>query len=458
VNRLLRWGSAALCVGILLMGVLAIPKPTDAASNDKIFFDHAQRVLRHEQTVKTMAANSDGLPVGLLIVSGERPSDATLLFRNMSDVDWGRGAAEVHQGEVAAVIPGAATAPPGFAYYFEVTLGDRTYRTPCYSVATEWDPISLGWEGSEFLPPPVTIQAQTRNAWDIDAKNGYMPNGTYVTANSARSPIRDAITKNDVYPTVTSKMFEIRTTGSSPHTGVDLSVGNKTPAYPIAGGVIDFVNNPSNPTPGTAGRYVRVNHASGAYYSHYYHLDSIGISPLTQKTWATGDSIAVADKVGLSGDTGAPGAYHLDFGIETYDGGVKVYVPAKWFYSGRTTWNYARDLDYAGIPSLFIDTSGTGIQIRVYPKGTVDGSGSTVKLYIRAGTNPFVERAMTHDSADYGRFYAYVNDFRGTTVQYYIKVWRTNIPSSGTISRPAKYHESNYTLPNDPGLYWSATP
>ncbi len=65
---------------------------------------------------------------------------------------------------------------------------------------------------------------------------------------------------------------------------------------------------------------------------------------------------------------------------------------------------------------------------------------------------------MTHDSADYGRFYACVNDFRGKAVQYYLKVRRTNIPGYGTITRPAKYSETDYTQPNDPGLYWSTTP
>jgi murein DD-endopeptidase MepM/ murein hydrolase activator NlpD len=404
-----------------------------------------------------MTANSDGLPLSVQVLSGETPSAAALVYRNMSDAALCREAAGVRSGWADAVLPGAATAPAGFEYRFEVTLGGKTYCTPNYAVSTEWDPVSLGWQGSTLLPSPVTVMSQSRIAWDIDAKNGSMPNGTYITANSGRSPIRDA-NKNDLYPAVTSKMFELRTTGSSPHTGIDLGVAEKTSVYPIASGVIEFVNDPTTPTSPSAGRYVRVKHASGAYYSHYYHLHSIGISPVTGQKWKKDDSIGVNDVVGLSGDTGSPGAYHLDFGIETYDGGVKVYVPAKWFYSGRTQWNYARDLDYAGTPSLFTNTSGTGIQIRVYPKGTTDGSGSTVTLYIRTGTNPFTERAMTHDSADYGRFYAYVNDFKGQSVQYYIKVWRTNIPGKGSITRPAMYHETDNTAPNNPGLYWSATP
>jgi hypothetical protein len=404
-----------------------------------------------------MAANSDGLIVEALVLTKTKLSHAALFYRSLSSEEWLEVVAEQRHHTLEAEIPGPATAPPGFEYYFEMHLDDATYRTPSYSVTTEWDPITLDWQGSRYLPSPVTTLSQTRIAWDIDAKSGYMPNGTYVVPNSARSPIRDSTTGNDLYPAVTSKMFEIRTTGSSPHKGIDLGVANKTPVYPIAAGVIDLVNDPTTPTPNTAGRYVRISHSGGAYFSHYYHLDTIGINPSTQKKWVKGDSIAVSNQVGLSGDTGSPGQYHLDFGVETYDG-IRVHVPAKWLYSGRTQWNYARDLDYAGIPSIFTDASGTGIQIRVYPKGTIDGPGSTVTLYIRTGTNPFASRPMTHDAADYGRFYAYVNDFKGKPVQYYIKVWRTNIPTYGSITRPAMYHETDYTQANDPGLYWSATP
>jgi len=434
-------------VFVLIMICLILMSAVPNLSAVEITVDFNQQLINHDQEITTMATNTNGLNVSVN-VTDKNIKTVNLYYKQNNENDFSVARMKGKNGVFTGKVSGDKTSPPGFEYYFQVETANDIIQSPHYFVETEIDPID-----AELLG--VSAAGQTLIAHDLDYSST-LPNGKIIysnVCNVSRTPTRDS-SGNDSYPAVTSKLLEIRSTGSNPHRGCDLSV-KLVNVYPVLDGVVDFVDSIGS---GGAGKYMRIAHNGGDYFSHYYHLNSIGTNPSTQKMWAKGDTIAKTNILGVSGDTGTPGAYHLDFGLEANNGATRVVLPLKYFYSNRTAWNYARDLDYAGPPSSFSDLNGTGIQIRVYPKGTTNGSTSTVDLYARvSGTTSFTKLSMSSDPNDTSRYYAYLNTstWKGKTVQYYVRVYRNGYTDGGNITRPMKWHESVYTGENNPGQYFS---
>ncbi|MFZ5754226.1 MAG: M23 family metallopeptidase [Bacillota bacterium] len=70
------------------------------------------------------------------------------------------------------------------------------------------------------------------------------------------SPFRDG-SNNKFYPGITSKYNNPRSLSSSPHGGVDFTASTGTNVYPLAPGVVEYVNTSIDPS---FGKYVVVRY------------------------------------------------------------------------------------------------------------------------------------------------------------------------------------------------------
>lgn len=83
------------------------------------------------------------------------------------------------------------------------------------------------------------------------------------------------------------------------HDGTDYSLSNQTPVLAAAPGTVSEIG-------WEYGRTVKVDHGNG-YTTWYCHLDSYSVEE--------DDYVAAGQQIGLSGDSGSPGSYHLHFSV-----------------------------------------------------------------------------------------------------------------------------------------------
>ena len=155
-----------------------------------------------------------------------------------------------------------------------------------------------------------------------------------------------------------------RTMSYNGHNGIDYPVGNGTPVYAAADGVV--TENQCKLVDGSClasvmGRVI-LRHAidvgggvKKTYYTWYMHLSKA----VTEdgKPYAVGATIATGKQLGLSGSTGAGKAYHLHFevrvgGVGSAEGYGAPVDPYGWYSSGidplATTNGYQSAYETAG--------------------------------------------------------------------------------------------------------------
>lgn len=222
---------------------------------------------------------------------------------------------------------------------------------------------------------------------------------------------------------------------------VDIPCGNGTEVYAIQAGYVVFAT-----TAGYGMKYVVLGHGEKLssnpdtyqYYTHYFHLSR------WESGLDRGVHVSKGQKIGLSGDTGCSGSYHLDFGFDTggtssaaWDSNRRV-LPARYLFPGVSDWNGSYDLDFAQPPqSAYNKNHGTYIDINVYPKGTSDSQTLTVTLkYREPGETIWTNSTMSKvgTSSVYRGYFG--SSVWNKTVQYHVTIARNGI--SGYITRPVE--------------------
>lgn len=247
--------------------------------------------------------------------------------------------------------------------------------------------------------------------------------GAYNSTTRWSSPTRNS-SGYSTWVTINSKWSEPRTTGTSPHVGVDIPLTNGTPIYAVMSGNLTKTNDTYNTL---SQRY------SYTYlYCHYEHMSSI-----TKTGYAyTGDLL------GYSGDVGASGAYHLHWGAydENSITGRKSYRNET-FYRNASAWNYGRDVDvYSQCQWLYNDTakitavfSGAG--------NTHNESPAEVRIYHRqaGGSNWIDGGSMTKSGFEYT--YSFDSLYSsGTTIEWMVRIKRNIGLSKPYAWAPSKYY------------------
>lgn len=230
------------------------------------------------------------------------------------------------------------------------------------------------------------------------------------------------------YPTINSKWCEVRTTGTSPHVGVDLAVGKTYDVVAVTAGNLKRDRND------TTFNTTSLSTSKANVYCHYEHMLVADIKP--------DGYYAQGDKVGVPGNAGA--ALHLHFGA--YDkntlSGRKSYR-TETLYRNAAAWDYGRHVDVFSQ----VNWMGNGIaQITVSFSGATNDHTerpNEVRVFYRkAGTVNWLDGgAMTNVSE-----YRYQYDFKnvlasGTSFEWTARITRNKTISSGnTIFAPAKFY------------------
>ncbi len=219
-----------------------------------------------------------------------------------------------------------------YAFYRQFGVSQLTAGTDVMTVSPtdssyykDFKLYNVGYNLYQFVPASNTnlalanvngrVELKTRNVnddtqrWIVypenDLNNAEIKNRSYKWANPLPSSNY-----------VLSSSFGYREyNGYGMHGGVDIIASNGTPVYAVTDGVIfrDYKNS--------LGNYIELTPSADQYvYSSdsvklkaaYLHLSSITVSQ--------GATVTKGQKIGETGDTGSPGAYHLHFGVIT-DGG-----------------------------------------------------------------------------------------------------------------------------------------
>lgn len=383
--------------------------------------------ILHNQEITTQTYGST---LALKVISDE--NNLTVNYRPINETEWVKlkmdKAKEKNSYNVQ--LPIEALTPPGVEYFFE----SNKSKTDIFRVATEYDPIS--GNPSEIM---TVTNIGDVIGYDLQYHNGVLPNGKTVTW-TAQSPTGS-------FSAISSKLEELRTTGSNPHQGIDVAI-NTQPVYAVASGKISFVNTTIT---NDAGMYIKIAHnadgttpstITGDLYSHYYHLSSIKTNPATGTAWKAGDVVSKGALIAVSGDTGGgitghDYGYHLDFGFDIEQSGNRVPLPGKSFYA-TSSWNGGMDLDFAQPARAYASsTYGTILETYAYPKGSSNSPNLTLVLYMGAdGTTPTNPITMMQDSTNPQRYYAYLagNGFDNSYASCYIRIYREGL--SGYVTRP----------------------
>lgn len=143
-----------------------------------------------------------------------------------------------------------------------------------------------------------------------------------------------------------SSPFGYRTFDNSIHHGIDIPVKNK-PVKAIMSGKIVYATTSSD----SRGKYITIQHSNNMY-SLYYHLSSIYVN--------VNDVVNQGQEIGISGDTGATGSYHLHLQVQ-FDYPVtktKAINPLTFYHGddkrGRERWVNPRALFIQGSDGAFV--------------------------------------------------------------------------------------------------------
>jgi len=341
-------------------------------------------------------------------------------------------------GRATAVIPTEHTTEPGIAYNWEVVVAGDTYLT-----------------GESFLPFVYPFDTSSDKSvvatevfHDIEKAGGKLPNGYQVTAGQARIPHSQSAS----LAPITSKLAELRTTGTNPHKGIDWGIDEK-PVLAVMGG---YVHDKGYEATGW-GYWILLRHENSNYFSHYAHLKEL-------PTISIGAAVTKGAQIGVSGNSGSSTGPHLDSCMNYYGSGSRIPLyPFQWFLDDDYGYSET-DFDYVQTPTDFIwafssdsatDERATPppayTEVMVEPKGTSGGASSVLIVYREKGTVGWTTATMSQVSGTTTYRYTWPTALNGKLMQYYIKVSRESVPGVW-VTRPARYDS------NDPGIYYEFRP
>ncbi len=230
------------------------------------------------------------------------------------------------------------------------------------------------------------------------------------------------------WPTINSKWCEVRTTGTSPHVGVDMPVGRSYKVLAVTAGYLKRDTND------TSYNTTSLSTSKANVYCHYEHMRAGDIKP--------NGNYQKGDVIGIPGDVGA--ALHLHFGAYDKDtlSGRKSYRNET-LYRNVAAWDYGRHVDVFsqvqwlgnGKAQITVSFSGANNDNTEKPK--------EVRVYYRpANTTNWIDGGtMTNTSG-----YNYQYDFKtkmstGTSFEWIVRITRNKSVSSGNvIFAPAKFY------------------
>lgn len=230
------------------------------------------------------------------------------------------------------------------------------------------------------------------------------------------------------FPIVNSKWCEVRTTGTSPHVGVDMPVGKTYDVVAVTAGTLKRDRND------TTYNTTSLSTSKANVYCHYEHMLVADIKP--------DGYYAQGDKVGVPGNAGA--ALHLHFGAYNKNtlSGRKSYR-TETLYRNAAAWDYGRYLDVFSQ----VNWMGNGkAQMTVSFSGAKNDNTEKPKevrvFYRKAGAVNWIDGGtMTNTSG-----YIYQYDFSkvlpsGTSFEWTARITRNKTISSGnTLFAPAKFY------------------
>lgn len=226
---------------------------------------------------------------------------------------------------------------------------------------------------------------------------------------------------------INSKWSEPRTTGTSPHVGIDIPLVSGTPIYAVMSGNVTATGDQYNT--------LSQRYGYSYLYCHYEHMSIIS---------KTSGYAYTGDLLGYSGDYGVPGANHLHWAAYDKNGlsGRKGYRNET-FYRNASAWNYGRDVDVysqcqwnnntAKITSVFSNWNNDNTEIP-----------AEVRIYHRlAGTSNWTDGGTMSRS---GFDYSY--SFNGKYSSYTTVEWMVRIKRNIAVSRPYAWAPSKYYKPD----------
>ena len=242
------------------------------------------------------------------------------------------------------------------------------------------------------------------------------------------------------YPTITSKWNEQRTTGTSPHVGIDCSIAQTNKVVAVASGTLRMDSTGSSYHTFT----IQTNHPTKNVYCHYEHCSSVYASQWYNQ----------GDQVGVGGSYGAPGQPHLHFAAyNTANMSTRKGYRNETLYRNASAWNYGRNCDTFSQMQFNGGTTAQATLVFSGASNTHNEKPSQAQIYYRVhGATAWIgPYAMTNSSG-----YHYTYNFRnlvssGTTIDWVVR-YRRSSPAA-YMWAPAKFYNPS-SDPNGSTYKW----
>lgn len=235
------------------------------------------------------------------------------------------------------------------------------------------------------------------------------------------------------YYTVNSKWCEVRTTGTSPHVGIDMPVGKAYTVVAVTNGTLtrDKADTSYNTT--------SLSTPKSGVYCHYEHMLAGDISP--------NGYYRQGDKIGIPGNQGAP--LHLHFGAYSANqlSGRKSYRNETLYRNSGAAWDNGRHVDvfsqilWLGNGKMQITASFSG------PRNDNTEKPKEMRMFYRtAGSVNWIDGGVLTNSSGYNYTYDFTGKVpAGTRIEWTVRITRNISKSNNKIYlfAPAKFYNPN---------------
>ena len=232
------------------------------------------------------------------------------------------------------------------------------------------------------------------------------------------------------YFTINSKWAEVRTTGTSPHVGVDTPVSKAYNVVAVTNGTLtrDKADTSYNTT--------SLSTSKSGVYCHYEHMLSADIMPNGQ--------YKQGDKIGIPGTQGAP--LHLHFGAYSANtlSGRKSYRNETLYRNSGANWDNGR---YVDVFSQVLWLGNGTAQITASFSGSDNSHTEKPKemrvFYRVAGTTNWIDGGLMTNTSGYNYTYNFTGKVAsGTRIEWTVRITRNISKSDGKIYvfAPSKFY------------------
>lgn len=230
------------------------------------------------------------------------------------------------------------------------------------------------------------------------------------------------------YYTVNSKWYEVRTTGTSPHVGIDMPVNKAYTVVAVTDGKLtrDLSDTIYNTT--------SLSTSKSGVYCHYEHMLASDIKP--NGVYRQGDMI------GIPGNQGAP--LHLHFGAYNANtlSGRKSYRNETLYRNSGSAWDNGRFVDvfsqvlWLGNGKMQITSSFSGAN-----NDNTEKPYEVRMFYRPVGTVSWIDGGVLTNSSGYNYTYDFTNKVSsGTTIEWTVRITRNLSITNKYMFAPAKFY------------------